>query len=504
MHDSPSVSCGISLRRLFPEAAFFGADDIVVRGCSDDSRGVQAGDIFAAIMGPNADGHDFIYEACFRGAGAILAERYVATDGKPVCVVSDTREAYGRLCHALAGDPSRSLRVIGVTGTAGKTTAAVLIDSVLTAGGHRVGSLNGLAQFDGSRLESAADDTPKADALADSLARMSANHCDFAVLEISSRALGQHRLAGLTLDMACVTNVRYDHLDYHTTVQNYRDTKSRIFRYLRAGGPAILNLDDRFCADYLREMKGPALSVGMIASADVTAVVVERVASEQTFLLSAGSETAPVRTRIIGDQHVSNCLTAAGVGLMYGMPLVEIARGLERIDRIPGRMERLECGQPFGVFIDAAQNPYTLGIVLEALREVTAGRLICVVGAEGERACDLRPLVGQTVEALADLVVITDDNPRGEDPQAIAAEVLRGFDSTENAVVIHDRAKAIYWALGQAGPGDCVLIAGKGHDDRQHIGRQCFWFDDREVACHWLYDEAQRTGFAGDRRSNAA
>jgi UDP-N-acetylmuramoyl-L-alanyl-D-glutamate--2,6-diaminopimelate ligase len=333
---------------------------------------------------------------------------------------------------------------------------------------------------------------------------MAASACDFAILEASSLALGQHRLAGLSLDMACVTNVRRDHLDYHTTLGNYRETKARLFEYLRPGGAAVLNLDDRFCAERLREIEGPALSVGMVASADLTAVVVERFASEQTFLLSAGSETTPVRTRIIGDQHVYNCLIAAGVGLLYDVPLLEIARGLERVERVPGRMERLECGQPFGVFIDAAQSPDALAGALETLREVTTGRLICVFGVEGERSCEMRPLVGQAVEAHTDLAVITDDNPRGEDPQNIVSDVLRGFDSMKNVVVHHDRAKAIYWALSHAAAGDCVLIAGKGHDDRQFIGRQCYWFDDREVACQWLYDEAQRSGFEQNRRSNAA
>jgi UDP-N-acetylmuramoyl-L-alanyl-D-glutamate--2,6-diaminopimelate ligase len=491
-------ACGVSLRTLFPEAAFFGTDDIVVAACSSDSRTVKAGDLFAAIVGPNCDGHDFIHEAGFRGAAAILAERYVAADGLPVCVVADTRAAFGRLCHALAGNPSERLKVIGVTGTAGKTATVALIESVLHSAGHRVGTLSTLGNYDGEILEPATDDTPHAAMLADRLARMEANHCDFAVVEVSSQALAQRRTAGVTLDMACITNVRRDHLDYHTTIGNYRRTKAQLFQHLRPQAPSVLNIDDAACCDYLRELNGPALTTGMISNADLTAVVIERFTSEQTFLLTAGSETVPVRTRIIGDQHVYNCLTAAAVGLLYGVSLTEIARGLERVDRIPGRMERLECGQPFAVFVDAAQTPDALALALETLREVTGGRLICVFGANGDERAELRPFLGQTVEALADIAVVTDSNPRGEDATQIVSEILRGFDSLTNVVVMRQRADAICWALSNARPRDCVVIAGKGHEQHQQIGRHSYWFDDREIACHWLYQQAQ-TGFADDR-----
>jgi UDP-N-acetylmuramoyl-L-alanyl-D-glutamate--2,6-diaminopimelate ligase len=384
--------------------------------------------------------------------------------------------------------------MIGVTGTAGKTTTAALIDSVLTTAGRRVGSLNDLANFDGAALECSSGDTPHADVLADWLARMAANACEFAVVEFSSQALAQHRLSGVSLDMACVTNVRRDHLDYHATVHNYRATKARLFDHLRDGGSAVVNLDDRGCCDYLRALEGPALSVGMINNADVTAVVIERFASEQTFLINAGSESTPVRTRIIGDHHVYNCLVAAAVGLLNDVPLSVIARGLERIESIPGRLERLECGQPFGVFIDVACSPQALSLSLETLREVTDGRLLCVFGADGQQPAELRPLLGQCVEAQADVAIVTDDNPCGEDATQIVSDILRGFDSLQNAVVMHDRTRAICWALSNARQGDCVLIAGKGHDHGQNVGGQCCWFDDREVARHWLYEQGRTPG----------
>jgi UDP-N-acetylmuramoyl-L-alanyl-D-glutamate--2,6-diaminopimelate ligase len=212
--------------------------------------------------------------------------------------------------------------------------------------------------------------------------------------------------------------------------------------------------------------------------------------SEQIFLLNAGSETVPVRTQIVGYGHLYNCLMAAAVGLVQGISLPDIARGLGRVEKIPGRMERLECGQPFGVLVDYAHTPDALACVLRSLRGMTTRRLICVFGAGGERDRDKRPLMAEAVEAHADLAVVTDDNPRREEPGRIRRDIQRGFLRNDAMIVKADRAKAIQWALGQAEPGDCVLIAGKGHEDYQIVGSQRHWFDDREVARQWLYQNA--------------
>jgi UDP-N-acetylmuramoyl-L-alanyl-D-glutamate--2,6-diaminopimelate ligase len=289
-------------------------------------------------------------------------------------------------------------------------------------------------------------------------------------------------------------------LEYHTTITNYRASKARVFDHLTDSRPAVLNLDDSVCAEFVRTIGRPALTFGMVNNADVTAVVVERLSSEQTFLLSAGTDTIAIRTRIIGDGHVYDCLAAAAAGLLYEIPLTTIARGLEALQTMPGRMERLECGQPFSVFVDSARSADGISQTLESLREVIAGRIICVFAAQGEQQKESRPLIGQAVEALSDLAVVTDDNPRGEDPGQIVADILHGFDSLENVIVMHDRAKAICWALGQAQPGDCVLIAGKGSEQFQDLAEGREWFDDRELACVWLYDQAALGGFRGERR----
>jgi len=487
MHVCPEQEHQISLRNLLPGAEFLGADDIRVRSCCCDSRAVQPGDLFIALKGIVHDGHDFASEAIARGCAAILAQRPIPETNAPVCYVADTREAYARLCQAIAGNPSRQMKVIGVTGTNGKTTTTYLTAAVLAAGAHNAGILGTLGCFDGAEFLESTMTTPPPAELATRLARMVRNGCSHAVMEVSSHALDQSRVAGMSFDAACVTNVRRDHLDYHGSIQDYRRAKSKLLRHLAPEGFVVLNADDPTSVGYLSQIDGPVLTVGIRSAAEITATLVERFISEQTFLLTAGSETMPVRTRMIGTHHVYNCLTAAAVGLAYGIDLAAVVRGLEAVEHLPGRLERIECGQPFGVFVDFAHTPDALAGSLQTLREVTQGRLICVFGAGGDRDKQKRPLMARAAEAEADVVVITNDNPRTEEPEAILYDIFAGFEHPGEVEMIPDRAQAIAYALAEARPGDCVLIAGKGHETCQIIGQERIPFDDREVARRWLY-----------------
>ncbi len=493
MQACPSGTYRISLRRLLPKAQFLGDGDIYVSACKSDSRKLEPGDLFAALPGRTVDGQDFIAEAVQRGCSGILARQPVEGLDLPVCVVPDVRDAFGRVAHALAGNPSRQLKVIGVTGTNGKTTTSCLIARMMAKAGHRVALSGTLGYFDGDDCRDATLTTPPADELADWLSRSVANGCSHAVMEVSSHALAQARLAGIKLDAACVTNVSRDHLDYHRTIQDYRLTKSKLLDYLSAEGLSVINADDPTSAAYLRFIDGPVLTVGIHSAAEITATIVERFASEQTFLLSAGSDTVPVRTRMIGTHHIYNCLGAAAVGLAYGMDLTTIVRGLEAVEYIPGRLHRVECGQPFGVFVDYAHTPDALAGSLQALRAVVEGRLICVFGAGGDRDREKRPLMGRAVEAGADMAVITTDNPRSEDQREITCDILDGFENPTEPAILDDRAEAICWALEEARPGDCVLIAGKGHETQQIIGNQRLHFDDYELAQAWLYEKQPHT-----------
>jgi len=491
MQACPGLGQHLSLRRLLPDADFLGADDIRLSGCACDSRRVQPGDLFAALRGSRRDGRDFIGAAIARGCAAILAEPPAPElpVPLPICLVPNAREAYGRICQALAGDPSHTLKMVGVTGTNGKTTTTCLIASVLATAGYHVGLLGTLGYFDGAAAEDAPHTTPPADQLARLLSRMVRNGCSHAVMEVSSHALDQSRVAGVRFDAACVTNVSRDHLDYHPTIQDYRLSKSKLLGYLAPEGFAVINADDSTSAGYLRQIDGPALTIGMRSAAEITGTMIEQFSSEQTFLLTAGSESVPVRTRMIGLHHVYNCLVAAAVGLAYGLELPAVVRGLENVEQVPGRLERIECGQPFSVFVDFAHTPDALSACLRTLREVSAGRLLCVFGAGGDRDRQKRPLMGRAVEKGAHAAIVTSDNPRSEDPQAIIRDVLSGFRDPAAAVAIPDRAAAIRRALGSARPGDCVLIAGKGHENYQIIGDERIPLDDREIARQWLYEE---------------
>ena len=489
MQVRPSEGQFVRLCEVLPEATASGAGSITFDAVERDSRRIQTGDLFVAMRGPNHDGLEFVHEAVERGCAAVVADQHADTPlGVPLVLVRDARETYGRICHAVAGHPSRQLKVIGVTGTNGKTTTSCLIASILNAAGFPTGLIGTLGVFDGEEFGPSTLTTPPADELARWLGRMTANGCSHAVMEISSHALDQKRTAGIELDAACVTNVRRDHLDYHQSIDDYQRTKSQIFPLLTGEGFAVLNVDDPTTAGYLPQLTGPVLTVAMESNAELTAVEIERLVSEHTFLLTAGSETIPVRTKMIGTHHVYNCLVAAAVGLAYGIDLPTIVRGLENLDHVPGRLERIECGQPFGVFVDFAHTPDALSGSLSTLREVVEGRIFCVFGAGGNRDQEKRPLMGRAVEQVADVAILTSDNPRNEPAEQIVRDVLDGFHQPSNARVMLDRAEAIGWALGQARPGDCVLIAGKGHENYQIIGDRRIPFDDRDVAKSWLFE----------------
>ncbi len=488
MQVCPDLGQLVRLSRLLPDAVFFGADDIPVFGCACDSRRVKPRDLFVALEGSRHDGHEFVTEAIDRGCLGVLSDRRLSGLTVPTCRVSDPREAYGLICHALAGDPSEQLKVIGVTGTNGKTTTSCLIASILNTAGYQIGLLGTLGYLDGKDIEEPTHTTPPADQLASWLARMARNGCSHAVVEVSSHALDQARVAGTRFDAACITNITGDHLDYHPTLRDYRLAKSKLLDYLPPEGFAVINADDPTSVGFLTRIDGPVLTVGIHSPAEITATLVERYLSEQTFLLTAGSDTVPVRTSMIGTHHVYNCLVAAAVGLTYGIDLTTVVRGLEEAEQVPGRLERIECGQPFGVFVDYAHTPDALTCSLRTLREVTAGRLICVFGAGGDRDRQKRPAMGRAVETGADLAVLTSDNPRGEDPWAIMSDVSQGFHRPGDAIVLADRTTAIHRALEEAQPGDCVLIAGKGHETFQIIGDEQIDHYDVKIAREWLYE----------------
>jgi UDP-N-acetylmuramoyl-L-alanyl-D-glutamate--2,6-diaminopimelate ligase len=481
-----SARVGVSLRDLLPSARFLRTVDLRVTSCCTRADRCAPGDLFVAVAGPSEDGHDQAAEAVRRGAAAVVAERLLPVE-VPLVLVEDSREALGEICQALVDRPSDGLRTIGVTGTYGKTVVSWLLASVLRAAGCQPGMTTSTTCSDCHSSEPARQTTPPAPELARWLARMAAAGCDSAVLEVSSRALAERRVSGIDFDVAVLTNLGTAHRRFHGAVENYHRAKQRLFSMLKPGGLAVINADDEPSRKLLARLDGPVLTFGMAVDADVTASVLEKCASEQTFYLHAGDDLAPVRTRMIGDGHVSSCLAAAAVGLAIGIDLPTIVRGLEAVERVPGRLERIECGQPFSVFVDAARSPAQLAYVMRTLRKVTRGRLICVAGAAGGRNRSGRAWLGRVLERGCDLPILTSDNPRYEQPLAIAHDLLDGFQRPAKAQVLPDRTRAIELALSFARAGDTVLIAGKGDRAWQLIGSRRLPHDDRDVVRQWLY-----------------
>jgi UDP-N-acetylmuramoyl-L-alanyl-D-glutamate--2,6-diaminopimelate ligase len=478
----PHVPVPVNLRRLFPQASFVGCGDIRTFEVTDNSSQCRPNSVFAVIRGTKADGHQFVPDAIERGASALLVDRPLAEAAVPQCVVPDVRRAYSELCSALMACPSRHIGLAGVTGTNGKTTTTWLIRSILQAAGKQTGLLGTIEYGDGIVAEPATLTTPDPAALSRRLAAMVSLKTTHAAMEISSHALDQRRTAGTLLDAAIITNITQDHFDYHLNFAAYRRSKLRIFDYLKPAGLAIVNVDDAGSRSCLDDAPKRLMTYGLDQAADVWAEVTSQSLYGSKFRLSIGTESIAVETALVGRHNISNCLAAAAAAAHFGVGLPEIARGIELLVSVPGRLELVDCGQPFPVFVDYAHTEDALRSSLAALRPLTSGRIICVFGAGGDRDRLKRPLLGRAA-AEAELPVITSDNPRSEEPIAIISDILEGFAGRGRQPYVEiERERAIRWAIQHAGPGDSVLIAGKGHEREQIIGSMRVPFDDREVA----------------------
>lgn len=474
----------LSLRELLPDAEFFGSDDIRVRSCCGNAKRCRPGDLFVALASEIPRALDLARLAIERGAGALLADCPLPDLSLPVCYVPDARKAYGRVCHALAGDPSNEVKVLGVAGAHGAATVSWLLTGIFAHAGHATGLIGSLGCFDGSGWHAPHGPLPQIPRLARALADIRDRGCSHAVVEASRGALRNDRFEGIEFDSACIpwcwgrgrgANRRAD-----------RRTADRFLERLGPHGLAVLNADDRLSATLVARHAGPVLTVGL-RQGDVTASMVEQHASEQTFLLCAGQEVRPIRTTLVGTDNVYHCLMAAAIGLSYELSLDEIVRGLENVTCVPGVCERVECGQPFGLFVDRSRSAAGVARRLRTLRETAAGRVLCVFGADGDSDARQRAGLGRAVERAADLSIVTTDNPRHASAECIAVDVIGGMRDATRARVILDRAAAIRWALAEARPGDCVLLAGKGDAAYQIVGDEWLPNDDRKIAADWLY-----------------
>ena len=471
---------GVALDELFPSATRTGDGQVSAVSCASDWRQIQPGDVYVALPEGcgnehGEDGHQHAQRAVSCGAIAVVCEQPVPVFDVPTYLVSDSREALGELCQAIVDYPTRSMPTIGVTGTQGKSTTIALLDSILAAANKECGVVSSLGCFDGMSHGDGISDAPSAPTLASRLANMAAVPCSHALLEVSSQSLSQRCMAGIELDAVCVTNITEAHLDLHNSIHNYRETKQRILNLLSAGGVTILNADDPVCMKWLDRVPGAVLTYGLCGEAEIRARIVERHSNEQIFVLTAGSESTAVRTTIVGEHHVSNCLAAAALALTYGIDLQTIAKGIQAVEKLPCRMERVDCGQGFPVYVDAAETPDALRASLRTSRQLARGRVICVLGDKIQASATEDYAVCQIVRRMADLVVVTRPLPGSTDHDSATVELAP------------DRSAAIAWAVSVAEPGDVVVIAGSQTPPRCAFGADDDDLSDTEITRELLY-----------------
>ena len=451
-----------------------------VSGVAYRSDLTRPGDVFFCIPGFRRDGHEFASEAVSKGAVAVVCERPVNVP-VPHVVVPSARRALATAAARLYGEPSARLKVAGVTGTNGKTTTTYLLDSIARQAGYLTGLIGTVETRIGDTRQASARTTPESADLQALLAEMADAGVGVVSMEVSSHAIDLDRVFAMRFAVAAFTNLTQDHLDYHHTLAEYWSVKRRLFTELDVY-ERVVNVDDAYGAELAASLDG-VWTVGRAATAKIRAQDERPLADSTEFTLVTPEGSASLVLPLAGAYNVSNALVAAGCGFALGIGLEDVVEGLTHAPQVPGRLERIDEGQPFTVLVDYAHTPDSLAKAIAAVRAVTPGRVITVFGCGGDRDPEKRPLMGSAAGAGSDVVVVTSDNPRSEDPVGIILSIedgLRGMPAEHTAVV--DRRAAISSAFGMARPGDTVLIAGKGHEDYQIFADRTIHFDDREVA----------------------
>jgi UDP-N-acetylmuramoyl-L-alanyl-D-glutamate--2,6-diaminopimelate ligase len=453
------------------------------RVCSD-SRGVGKGDVFVATAGTRADGHDFIGEAVAAGAKYIVSEKEGSWEGAEMILVEDSKEALGLLAQAGLGNPLAKLTNLAVTGTNGKTTVGYLVRSVIRTAGQNCGLIGTIVYDRGDGVENARLTTPGALEIAQISSETVKAGARFMVLEASSHALSQNRLAGIDFAAAAFTNLTGDHLDYHKTEEDYLAAKMRLFEQLSENGTAVLNKQSSQSGRIATGTKAKILWYGIDCETDIVGRIESMDINGTRFSLEFNGRTELVRTRLLGRHNVSNHLAAAGLCVAAGFDLDVTAQGLSALECVPGRLEAVDCGQDFTVLVDYAHTDDALKNVLTTLGPLCKGKLTVVFGCGGDRDRAKRPRMARVAQGLADSVIVTSDNPRTERPGNIIADIVKGFSKTgcKGVAIEPDRRGAIELAIRGAGKSDIVLIAGKGHETHQIIGDKRIDFDDRQIA----------------------
>jgi UDP-N-acetylmuramoyl-L-alanyl-D-glutamate--2,6-diaminopimelate ligase len=465
-----------------------GGPDFEVASVTEDSRRAGKGTLFVAVRGEKSDGHDWAAAAAAQGAAAVLGDRAGIAEyaGLPYIYYDHPRKAAGLIAHGLAGDPSRALAVAGVTGTNGKTSTVLLTRAILNHAGYKAAAFGTLGYETGAETLAAPHTTPFGEDLARLFAQARDNGMTHVIMEVSSHALDQERVAGIDFNAAAFTNLTQDHLDYHPDLDSYRSAKLKLFeRITDSDGFTVVFGKDPSAEHFIRASKVRCYTYGK--KGEWRATKIEAGLRKTAFRLKSPLGEADVSIKLIGNHNVLNALCAAAICGGLGLSLDAITDGLAAMDRVPGRFEPVDCGQKFQVIVDYAHTEDGLRNVLKAARKLKPRRLITVFGCGGDRDKGKRPKMGAAAGDLSDFCILTSDNPRTEDPYRILLDVEVGLQKAERQkdrdyLVIADRRAAIRQAAAMARPGDLVMIAGKGHEDYQIIGEGRIHFDDREEA----------------------
>jgi len=480
-----------------------------VYGVACHSKQTRPGFLFVAIRGYSQNGHDFISEAINRGAKVVIAESIPPkTAGATWIQVDDSRKALARISAKFFDDPSLQLKVVGITGTNGKTTTTYLLESVFRQANYTPGVIGTINYRFGNRIIPASTTTPESLEIQKLLAQMVKERVSHVVIEVSSHALDQNRVEGVHFDVGVFTNLTSEHLDYHGTIEKYAQSKTKLFSHFMEKSEssglkfAVLNQDDQH-TKYLQSVTtAQIIRYGMEANVDIT-VEDERISDRGiSGLLKTPKGDIQFHTSLLGRFNLYNIMAAAGVAYALDIPLECFCSGVESLTTVPGRMERVGKGTDFTILVDYAHTPDALEKALDSIRELTPKRIIVVFGCGGERDKSKRPLMGKIAALLSEVVIITSDNPRSERPEQIISEIEEGireteipkkssalFDGEKGYITIADRKEAIKSALNMAQRGDVVLVAGKGHEGYQDSGKQRIAFDDREKIEEALQEE---------------
>ena len=458
--------------------------DIEISRIEYDSRRVKPGELFSCVVGTFMDGHDFAESAVKNGASVLLVERELPLP-VPQIIANNSRRAMAELAMKLYDYPAKKLRIIGVTGTNGKTTTTYMLKAIAEKCGLKVGLIGTIRNIIGERVISTQRTTPESTELQEILRMMLDEQVDLVVMEVSSHSLDQERVYGIEFEVGGFTNLTQDHLDYHKTFDNYLAAKKKLFE---RSGFAVVNADDCYTAKLLEGLSVPRTTYAVREPADIYANNIEICVRDVEFDMTTPVGTAHIAVPIPGLFNVFNAMLAAGIAIRLGFPLDKIQEGLASVAGVSGRMESLNTdGFPFSVILDFAHTPDGMINLLTSVREFAKGRVISVFGCGGDRDHAKRPIMGEAAGRYSDFCVVTSDNPRTEDPMSIIGSVLEGVNKTAvDHVVIENRREAIRYALTHAKKDDVVVLAGKGHETYQEINGVKYPFDEKVVVAELL------------------